>query len=90
MRARGWLASYSLGEQRPAPGMPLVNASGGHGVQVRVGRTPLSVSAAVTNGTLSNPRGTDDNGGKQVSARLEWRPLTGLVIGGSGRADLVS
>lgn len=85
MRGRGWLASYRLGEQRPDRGMPLVSAfRWDTGVQVRIGSAPWSISAAVTNGTLSNPRSKDDNGGKQVSARLEWRPVVGLVVGGSG------
>jgi hypothetical protein len=37
----------------------------------------------VTNGTLSSPRLSDDNGGKQVSGRLAVSPVVGLVIAGS-------
>lgn len=85
MRGRGWLASYPLGELTPDRGMPLVTAfRWDTGVEVRAGSTPLSVSAAVTNGTLSDPRGRDNNGGKQVSGRLEWRPAAGFILGASG------
>jgi hypothetical protein len=44
------------------------------------------VAAALTQGTLSQPRVRDDNDGKQVSARVGWRPAVGLVLGVSGAA----
>jgi hypothetical protein len=45
----------------------------------------------VTQGTLSRPRVDDDNGGKQVSARVAWKPVVGLVLGVSGaRGDYLS
>jgi len=82
----GWLLrGYPIGAPEPAPGMPLVNAERWDtGVQVKIGAEPLELAAAVTQGTLSSPRVRDDNGGKQVSARLAWRPATGLVLGVSG------
>jgi hypothetical protein len=84
MRARGWRPSYGLGSQLVAPGMPLITAfRWDTGVQVRAGPDRLVVSAAVTNGTLSDPHTRDNNGGKQLSGRVQWRPTTGLAIGGS-------
>jgi hypothetical protein len=81
----GWLVRYPIGDQTAAPGMPLVNAERWDvGVEVRVGSEPLELAAALTQGTLSHPRVKDDNDGKQVSARLGWRPVIGLVLGVSG------
>jgi len=85
-RGQGWLVSYPVGSNKFAPGMPLVNTQRWDtGVQFRVGSYPLEVAAALTQGTLSSPRrGSDNNGGKQVSLRAAWRPVTGLVVGASG------
>jgi len=71
----GWLVrGYPIGAPQPAPGMPLVNAERWDtGVQVKIGGEPLELAAAVTQGTLSHPLVRDDNGGKQISARLAWR-----------------
>ena len=83
-RGRGWLVRYTSGDPRAAPGLPL--AAGlrwDTGAQVRVGSAPLQLSAALTQGTLSNPRFEDDNDGKQLSARLAWQPTAGLVLGAS-------
>jgi hypothetical protein len=84
MRARGWRPSYSIGSQAVQTGIPLVTAF--HwptGVQVRVGSDRLMASAAVTRGTVSDPE-TKDHSGKQISGRVQWEPVTGLVLGGSG------
>ncbi len=79
----GWLVRYP--NVAPAPGLPLVNGERWDvGVEVRVGRQPLQLAMAVTQGTLAEPRTHDDNDGKQVSGRLAWRPLTGLLLGVSG------
>jgi hypothetical protein len=84
MRARGWRPSYPIGSLETAPGMPLVTAfRWDTGVQVRVGPESLNASAAVTNGTSSDPRTRDNNGGKQIAGRLQWRPSAALAIGGS-------
>lgn len=84
MRGRGWLASYSLGNPEAAPGVPLVSAfSWDTGVQVAADWNVVSVAAALTNGTASNPRVSDDNGGKQLALRASAVPSTGLVVGGS-------
>lgn len=84
MRARGWRATYRVGALTPAPGMPLITAfRWDTGVQARIGPERLMASVALTNGTLSDPRTKDTNGGKQVAGRLQWRPTIGLVMGGS-------
>lgn len=84
MRGRGWLSNFTVGNLAPARGLPLVTAfSWDTGVQVSTGWRMLDVSAAVTNGSASNPRVDDDNAGKQVAARVTLRPAVGLVVGGS-------
>ena len=84
MRARGWRPSYRLGDQVHATGMPLVTAfRWDTGVQVHAGTARLSASGAVTTGTLSDPRARDNNGGKQISGRVQVQPVVGLVLGAS-------
>jgi hypothetical protein len=84
MRARGWRPSYPIGSLEIAPGMPLITAfRWDTGVQVRVGPESLNASVALTNGTASDPRTRDNNGGKQVTGRLQWSPDAALVVGGS-------
>lgn len=82
----GWLVrGYPIGNPEPAPGMPLVNAEHWDtGVEVKIGTEPLALAVAVTQGSLSHPLVKDDNDGKQLSARLAWRPAVGLVLGASG------
>lgn len=86
MRARGWQSSFPLGSPLPGPGLPLISAfRWDTGIQVRVGGDGLfGIAGAVTTGTLSNPQVRDDNGGKQVVARAQFRPVFGLVLGVSG------
>jgi hypothetical protein len=84
MRARGWRASYPVGVNTPAPGVPLVSAyRWDTGVQVSGTAGRVVGAFAITSGTLSNPRVTDDNHGRQLSARVGWTPVVGLVIGAS-------
>jgi len=85
-RGAGWRVRYpfGVGNPEPEPGLPLVNAlRWDTGVEVHAGPGPVEVSVAVTQGTLSSPRVEDDNGGKQVSARVAWKPVVGLVVGAS-------
>jgi hypothetical protein len=85
MRGRGWRSSFAVGNSEPGPGIPLITAfRWDTGVQVRWGVGPVEISGALTNGTLSNPRVSDDNDGKQVSGRIAVNPVTGLVLGASG------
>ncbi len=85
-RGEGWLVYYPLGTDRPAPGRPLVDTQRWDtGIEVRLGSAPVEFTAAVTQGTLSDPvRGNDNNGGKQVAARVAWKPTAGLIVGASG------
>lgn len=84
MRGRGWLTSFSVGNTVPDRGVPLVSAfTWDTGVQVSTGWKILSIAGAVTNGTASNPRVSDDNTGKQLAGRVSVEPATGLVVGAS-------
>lgn len=82
MRGAGWRSSFPVGDQTPRPGLPpLSEVRWDTGVQVSIGERPLQAIASITNGSLSNPLVVDDNGGKQLSGRLAYRPSAGLVIG---------
>ena len=86
-RGAGWRVRYpnGLGNRESAPGLPLVNAlRWDAGIQAHLGSDRIEASVAVTQGTISSPRVRDDNGGKQVSARVAWKPVFGLVVGASG------
>ncbi len=81
-RARGWLVSYPLGAPDPETGLPVVAGERWDtGVEIRLGRAPVSFAAAVTQGSLSYPTVSDINGGKQVSARLAFTPGPALTVG---------
>ncbi len=85
MQARGWKSSFPVGSQTPGPGVPLVTAfQWDTGVQVRWKQGPIELTSAVTNGTLSNPKLRDDNGGKQIAARVAFTPAVGWILGVSG------
>ncbi len=85
MRARGWRASYPVGDAAPGPGVPLVSAyRWDTGVQAHAAGERVEGAIALTTGTLSNPRVGDDNRGRQLSARVAWKPIVGLVLGASG------
>jgi hypothetical protein len=84
-RGRGWLVRYPIGSPEAEPGVPLVNGERWDaGVELRLGARPVSLAVALTQGSLSHPLVEDDNGGKQVSARLAWRPSPSLTAGISG------
>jgi hypothetical protein len=84
MRGRGWRASYPIGSQEPAPGVPLISAfRWDTGIQAHWEGQAIDVTGSVTTGTLADPRLPDNNGGKQVSARVASRPTPGLLLGAS-------
>ncbi len=91
-RGRGWLVSYPIGSTYAGPGLPLVSGERWDtGVELRLGDRPWSLALAFTQGTLSNPLTHDDNGGKQVSARLAWAPSPAVSVGVSAaRGDFLS
>jgi len=81
-RGGGVRVLYPIGDQEPMAGLPMVNPlRWDTGVQVILGRDPVELGFAVTQGTISNPRVRDDNSGKQVAARLGLRPAFGWVLG---------
>jgi len=85
-RSEGWALRYSVGAKTFEGGVPLVSAfRWDTGVQVHAASRSGGVSGtvSVTTGTVSNPLVRDDNGGPQVAGRFEWRPVSGLVAGGS-------
>lgn len=85
MRARGWRPSFPIGSTARTTGSPLVSAfRWDTGVQLHWGSEPLEATGSVTTGTLSDPHVQDNNGGKQVAARIAWRPVVGLILGVSG------
>jgi hypothetical protein len=87
VRGRGWLVTYpryaSADPQGGyGPGLPLVSSMRWDtGVQAHVAATRYAASVALTNGSLSNPRVGDDNGGKQVAARASWQPAPAIDLG---------
>lgn len=84
MRARGWRVNYPVGALHEAPGLPLVSAfRWDTGVQARWRGKRFETTAALTNGTLSDPQVGDNNGGKQLSGRFALLPAPGLIIGAS-------
>ncbi|CAN5781398.1 hypothetical protein BH18ACI5_BH18ACI5_20040 [soil metagenome] len=85
MRGRGWRSSFPIGSAYAGPGVPLVSAfQWDTGAQVRLLTARTETAVSITTGTLSNPRVSDDNDTKQVSARAAVRPVTGLLLGFSG------
>jgi hypothetical protein len=84
MRGRGWLSNFGMGNLEPDRGLALVTAfAWDTGVQVSTGWRALDVTVAVTNGSASNPRVSDDNDGKQVAGRVALQPVVGLLLGAS-------
>jgi len=86
MRGRGWLASYSGAVVGPdeAPGVPLVTAfRWDTGIQAHVATDVVDLTGSITAGTLSNPRFSDDNAGRQVAGRVSVHPIAGLIVGAS-------
>jgi hypothetical protein len=84
MRGRGWRSSFPVGSPYAGPGLPLISAfKWDTGLQARWLAPRLEAALALTNGTISNPRLGDDNGGKQLAARMAVTPATGLVLGAS-------
>lgn len=92
MRGRGWLSSFPIGNQTPEAGLPLADAFlWDTGVQAHAAVRWAEATASVTEGSLSNPRLRDNNGGKQVAGRVAVKPVAGLVVGVSAsRAPYVA
>jgi hypothetical protein len=85
-RGSGWLTRYTIGNVVADRGVPLVTAfRWDTGVQLHAGAPngPISATASVTTGTVSNPLFSDDNGGRQIAGRVELRPAAGIIVGAS-------
>ncbi|HXY40569.1 MAG TPA: hypothetical protein VEQ10_12920 [Vicinamibacteria bacterium] len=81
-RGRGWEVAYPVGASDPETGLPVIAGERyDTGVQLRLGRAPVSAALALTQGSLSYPLVHDINGGKQVSARVAFTPGPALVVG---------
>jgi hypothetical protein len=84
MRGRGWRSSFPIGATYEGPGLPLISAfRWDTGIQARWTNGTVDAAASLTQGTLANPRVTDNNGGKQLAARLAVQPSAAVRIGGS-------
>lgn len=84
MKGRGWLASYSIGRDTRAAGVPLVSSfEWDTGVQITGAWKGATLSGAVTTGSLSAPRVRDDNGGKGFASRMTLAVAPGVEVGAS-------
>lgn len=84
MRARGWRTSFPIGSQEPGPGIPVMSGfQWDTGVEGSWHNAVVEVAGSVTNGTLSSPRVSDDNSGKQFAGRVAVTPTIGLILGAS-------
>lgn len=82
MRARGWLSSFPVGETDAAAGVPVISAfRWDTGVQARWQARRFDTAIALTQGTLANPRISDDNGHPQVSGRFAAHLSPAVRIG---------
>ncbi len=91
-RGYGARVRYPMGDTTVASGLAQVNPlRWDTGVSVNLGADPFAFAFALTQGTISDPRVDDDNGGKGLAARLGWRPALGWEVGVSAsRGDYVS
>jgi hypothetical protein len=84
-RGEGWYVRYPRASSSGQQGVPLTSARRWDtGVQARIGEGKVEAAFALTNGSLSKPLTVDDNGGKQISARLGLRPSAAVSLGVSG------
>jgi hypothetical protein len=85
MRGRGWQTQFPLGNTAPDRGLPLSDAEHWDtAVQGRAIFGPVEGIAAVTVGSLANPRVRDDNDGRSLQGRVIVRPHPAITIGASG------
>jgi hypothetical protein len=83
-RGLGWQVRYPVGNPVAEPGVPLVTSyRWDTGVEARAASRYVEGAFAVTSGTLANPRVDDDNHGRQLSGRVAFKPVIGLILGAS-------
>jgi hypothetical protein len=82
-RGGGWAVRYPRATAVYGPqGVALVSARRWDtGVSAQWNGDKLEAGFAVTQGTLSQPRTEDDNGGKQISGRLGVKPTPSVSLG---------
>jgi hypothetical protein len=84
-RARGWAPRYTIGAPRGVSGIPLVSSTGWDpGLMVSAGRGLARLTVAVTRGGMAAPGSASWGGRWEVTARGEFRPTPGLIVGVSG------
>ena len=67
-----------------APGLPLISGNRWDtGIAGEWDLPRFTLAASATLGSLSKPRVDEDNAGKSVAARIEWRPAMALTLGAS-------
>jgi hypothetical protein len=82
MRGRGWLSDFGRGNRAPDRGLPLINSfRWDTGVQLHAVAGIVEWTGAVTTGSLSNPRVSDDNDGRQLAGRVVLRPAPAVAVG---------
>jgi hypothetical protein len=82
MRGRGWLSDFPVGDPDPAPGLPIVNTSRRDtGVQVHGAHGWMEWTGSVTIGSLSEPRVRENNGRREIAARIEAHPSAAFQLG---------
>ena len=84
MRGRGWRSSFPIGSRYEGPGLPLMSAfRWDTGVQAHWTNGIVEAAASLTQGTLAHPRIAENNGGKQLAARVALQPSAAIKIGAS-------
>ena len=84
VRGNGWQVGYPVGSPERGPGVPLFNSNRyDTGVQVHGVAGPLEWTGAVTTGSLSDPRLSDNNSRPQLAGRAIVRIGPAVRIGGS-------
>jgi hypothetical protein len=91
-RGYGAQVRYPIGDTSADSGLAQVNPlRWDTGVSVNLESDAILFAAAFTQGTISYPRVDDDNSGKQLAARLGFRPVFGWEVGVSAsKGDYVS
>jgi hypothetical protein len=83
-RGNGWLTQYPVGSSERTPGVPVFNTNRyDTGLQVHGVKGPIEWTGAVTTGSLSDPRLSDNNGQLQMAGRAIVQLGAPLKVGAS-------
>ena len=84
-RGNGWLTQYPVGSSERTTGLPVFNNNRyDTGVQVHGVKGPFEWTGAVTTGSLSDPRLSDNNGRPQLAGRAIVQLGPAIKVGASG------